>query len=263
MSDAPDILNEIVEVKRREVERLKIDRPVSTLEGMIDERRPPLNLGGALWGDSVRIIAEVKRASPSRGLLRPEFDAADLATSYVENGAAAVSVLTNVDHFQGSIEDLERVHGVANPRMVPVLRKEFIFDPYQVCEARAYGADAILLIVAILDLPVLVELLDLAKKFWMQCLVEVHDERELEAALEAGAEIVGINNRDLRTFTTDLGVTERLAALVPEGKVIVSESGISSRDHIRRIGAAGAHAALIGEALVTADDVAAKLRELT
>ena len=261
--NTPDILKEIVEVKRREVERLKVERPVSTLEGLVDAQTPALNLAGALWGDSVRIIAEVKKASPTKGLLRPDFDAADLATTYVENGAAAVSVLTNADHFQGSIEDLERVHSVASSRGVPVLRKEFIFDPYQVYEARAYGADAILLIVAMLERESLVELLSLAKKLWMQCLVEVHDERELEAALEAGAEIIGINNRDLRTFTTDLCVTERLAELVPEGKVIVSESGISSRDHIRRIRGAGAHAALVGEALVTSDDVAAKLRELT
>jgi indole-3-glycerol phosphate synthase len=260
--NTPDILKEIVEVKRREVERLKIERPVSALERLIGKRTPALNLAGALTGDSVRIIAEVKKASPTKGLLRPDFDAANLATAYVENGAAAVSVLTNSDHFQGSIEDLERVHDVASLRKVPVLRKEFIFDPYQVYEARAFGADAILLIVAMLDPSVLRELLDLAKTFWMQCLVEVHDERELEAALEAGAEIVGINNRDLRTFTTDLGVTERLAAHVSEGKVVVSESGISSREHIQRVQAAGAHAALIGEALVTASDIAAKLREL-
>jgi len=261
--DTPDILKEIVEVKWREVERLKIETPVSTLEGLIDTQTPALNLAGALWGDSVRIIAEVKKASPAKGLLRHDFDAADLATAYVENGAAAVSVLTNADHFQGSIEDLKRVHDVTAPRRVPVLRKEFMFDTYQVYEARAFGADAILLIVAMLDPSVLRELLDLAKTFWMQCLVEVHDERDLQAALEAGAEIVGINNRDLRTFTTDLGVTERLAAQIPEGRVIVSESGISSRDHIQRVRAAGAHAALIGEALVTADDIGAKLRELT
>ena len=261
--DTPDILKEIVEVKWREVERLKIETPVSTLEGLIDTQTPALNLAGALWGDSVRIIAEVKKASPAKGLLRHDFDAADLATAYVENGAAAVSVLTNADHFQGSIEDLKRVHDVTAPRRVPVLRKEFMFDTYQVYEARAFGADAILLIVAMLDPSVLRELLDLAKTFWMQCLVEVHDERDLQAALEAGAEIVGINNRDLRTFTTDLGVTERLAAQIPQGRVIVSESGISSRDHIQRVRAAGAHAALIGEALVTADDIGAKLRELT
>ena len=143
-----------------------------------------------------------------------------------------------------------------------MLRKEFIFDSYQVYEARAYGADAILLIVAMLTTERLKELQELSQRFWMQCLIEVHDERELEVALDLGAEIVGINNRDLRTFVTDLEVTERLAPLVPADKIIVSESGISTPDDIERVRKAGAHAALIGEALVTASDVGAKLREL-
>ena len=262
MTDTPDILRRIVEVKRREVERLKVERPVPALEKLIEAKPPPLNLAGALWGDSVRIIAEVKKASPAKGLLRPGLDVVELASSYVENGAAAISVLTNVDHFQGSIEDLERVHGVAAPQSVPVLRKEFIFDPYQVFEARAHGADAILLIVAMLTRPLLRELMEVAKSLWLQCLVEVHDEGEIEAALEEEAEILGINNRDLRTFETDLSVTERLAKLVPEGKIVVSESGIGSRSDIRRVKGAGAHAALIGEAFVIASDPGAKLREL-
>ena len=148
--DTPDILKEIVAVKRREVERLKVETPVPDLEARIERRNPPLNFGGALMGASVRIIAEVKKASPAKGLLRAGFDPVDLATAYVENGAAAISVLTNAGHFQGSIDHLAAVHSVANPKGVPVLRKEFIFDPYQVHEARAYGADAILLIVAML-----------------------------------------------------------------------------------------------------------------
>jgi indole-3-glycerol phosphate synthase len=213
-------------------------------------------------GGSVRIIAEVKKASPAKGLLRPDFDPVALAGAYVENGAAAISVLTNADHFQGSIDHLAAVHSVANPRGVPVLRKEFIFDPYQVHEARAYGADAMLLIVAMLTPDDLADLMALAQRFWMQCLVEVHDEEELRVALDAGAEIVGINNRDLRTFRTSLDVTERLASLVPEGKVLVSESGIRSRGDIERLHEAGAHAALIGEALVVAGDAGSKLREL-
>ena len=157
---------------------------------------------------------------------------------------------------------MAQVHSVAEGHSVPVLRKEFIFDPYQVVEARAYGADAILLIVAMLPPSLLVELMEEASRFWMQSLVEVHDEDELQAALEAGAEVVGINNRDLRTFETDLATTERLARLVPEGKIVVSESGIASRSDIRRIRAAGAHAALIGESLVAAPDPGAKLRSL-
>ena len=232
------------------------------LEKRIETQAPTLNLAGALFGDSVRIIAEVKKASPSKGLLREDFNPTSLAETYADRGAAAISVLTNADHFQGSIEHLRDVHSVANPRKIPVLRKEFIFDPYQVYEARAYGADAILLIVAMLKPDELRALMALSQQFWMQCLVEVHDEEELKVALDAGAEIVGINNRDLRTFITDLEVTERLASKVPFGKVIVSESGINNRQHLRRIKAAGAHAALIGEALVTAPDVGAKLGEL-
>jgi indole-3-glycerol phosphate synthase len=260
--DPPDILERIVEVKRREIERLKVDSPLPHLERRIQRQGPPLNLAGVLWGDPVRIIAEVKKASPSKGLLRPDFDPASLAAAYAENGAAAISVLTNADHFQGSIEHLEAVGRVANPRGIPVLRKEFIFDPYQVYEARAYGADAILLIVAMLTPGSLAELMELAKSFWMQCLVEVHDESELTVALDAGAEIVGINNRDLRTFETDLAVTERLAPTVPDGTIIVSESGIRGPDDIQRVRLAGADAALVGESLITAPDIGAKLREL-
>ena len=258
----PEILKGIVEVKRNEVEHLKIEVPVSSLERRIEGQRPALNLAGALLGDQVRIIAEIKKASPAKGVLRRDFDPVSLATTYADNGAAAISVLTNVHHFQGSIEHMESVAVTVGPRGLPVLCKEFIFDPYQVFEARAYGADAILLVVAVLTPERLVELKELAERFWMQCLVEVHDEEELKVALAAGAEIVGINNRDLRTFKTDLEVTERLAPLVPGDKVIVSESGISHRDHIQRVKKAGAHAALIGEALITAPDVGSKLRSL-
>ncbi len=260
--DTPDILNEILAAKRREVERLRVEAPISGLEKRIEGQKAALDLAGALRGDSVRVIAEVKKASPSRGLLRADFDPASLADVYAKNGAAAISVLTNAEHFRGSIRHLEAVHEVVNSRGAPVLRKEFVFDPYQVYEARAYGADAILLIVAILTPRALTDLRQLAERFRMQCLVEVHDEEELSVALDSGAEIVGINNRDLRTFKTDLGVTERLASLVPGDKIIVSESGISNREHIHRVGNAGAHAVLVGEALVTAGDPGAKLREL-
>ena len=258
----PNILKQIVAVQRREVERLKVEVPASQLERRIEERTRPQNLAGALWGDTVRVIAEVKKASPTRGVLRADFDPASLAAAYADNGAAAISVLTNAAHFQGSVEHLEAVHKAVGEGGIPVLRKEFIFDPYQVCEARAYGADAVLLIVSILSPRLLGELLKVAQSFWMQALVEVHDEEELKVALDAGAEIIGINNRNLHTFDTDLAVTERLAPLIPADRVIVSESGISSRDHIERLQKAGVHAVLVGEALVTADDPDARLREL-
>ena len=256
------ILDRILQAKRREVEDLKARVPLSELEERIQKQPPPLNFGGALWGPEVRLIAEVKKASPSRGLLRSEFDPPSLANAYLDNGAAAISVLTEADHFQGSLEHMAQVKEAAHPRGVPVLRKDFIFDEYQVYEARAYGADALLLIVAAITPQCLQDLLRLGQRLWMQCLVEVHNEEELATALDAGAEVIGINNRDLLTFVTDLSVTERLAPRVPKGKIIVSESGISTREHIRRLKGLGVHAALVGEALVTAPDVAAKVREL-
>ena len=260
----PDILQKIIAVKRGEVERLKAQVHRSELERRIEApgHPPPLNMAGALMGDDVRVIAEVKKASPTKGLLRADFDPVALARAYADNGAAAVSVLTDERHFQGSIEHLAAVRKELGARGVPVLRKEFIFDDYQVCEARAAGADAILLIVSMLSPVRLKALIELAQGFWMQCLVEVHNGDELDAAVEAGAEIIGINNRNLHTFNVDLGVTERLAPLMPAGKIVVSESGIQSREDVRRLGQAGAHAVLIGEALVTAADPGARLRAL-
>ena len=262
MPDTPDILKKIVEVERRRVERRKVDEPAAELERRIEAQRPPLNLAGALLGDRVRVIAEVKKASPAAGAIREDVDPAALAATYAEAGAAAISVLTNMEHFRGSLEDMAMVREAVNPRGLPVLRKEFVFDPYQVYEARAHGADAILLIVAILTPRSLRELMDRAQELWMQCLVEVHDEEELRAAIDAGAEIVGVNNRDLHTFKTDLGVTERLAPAVPSGKIIVSESGIRTRADLERARRAGAQAVLVGEALVSAADPGAKLKEL-
>ena len=235
--------------------------PLQALDERVASQHPPLNLSGALLGERVRLIAEVKKASPSRGLLSPDFDPVRLARTYVENGAAAVSVLTD-PRFQGTLEHLTAVKAELASTGAPVLRKDFIFDPYQVYEARAHGADAILLIVSILSAAELSDLLALSRSLWMQCLVEVHTQQELETALEAGAEIVGINNRDLRTFRTSLAVTDALAGSVPRGKVVVSESGISEADHMRTLRRLGVHAALVGEALVTAPDVGAKVREL-
>ena len=255
------ILDDIVASKRREVEESKGRIPLEALDERIASQPPALNLSGALLGDRVRLIAEVKKASPSRGLLSPDFDPVRLATAYVNNGAAAVSVLTD-PRFQGALEDLSAVKMALAPSGAPVLRKDFTFDPYQVHEARAHGADAILLIVSILSPADLKDLLALARRFWMQCLVEIHSLEELETALEAGAEIIGINNRDLRTFHTSLSVTEELAPRVPRGKVVVSESGISEPDHMRALRRLGVHAALVGEAIVTAPDVGARVREL-
>ena len=262
MPEMPSILDEIVAAKRVELAEAMQAMPLADVEQAASNQPRPLNLSGALIGGGIRLIAEVKKASPSRGLLSPDFDPVRLAETYVTNGAAAVSCLTD-PRFQGELAHLSAIKQSGASGRAPVLRKDFIFDPYQVYEARAAGADGILLIVAILDPTQLKELLATAQSLWMQCLVEVHDETELETAVDAGAEIIGINNRDLHTFTTDLAVTQRLAPLVPRGKVVVSESGIFTRDDLRLLNRARVNAVLVGEALVTAIDVAAKVRELS
>ena len=258
----PSILDEIVAAKRVELAESKTQVSLGDLEKAAGGQPRPLNLSGALLGGGVRLIAEVKKASPSRGLLMPDFDHLKLAETYAGNGAAAISCLTDA-RFQGELDHLRQIKETGASQRAPVLRKDFIFDPYQIVETRAAGADALLLIVAILEPGQLKELLEATQAHWMQCLVEVHDEGELDTALDAGAEIIGINNRDLHTFTTDLAVTERLAPLVPRGKQVVSESGIFTREHLRRLDRAGVSAALVGEALVTAQDVGEKVRELT
>ena len=256
------ILDEIVAAKRVELAKSKTQVSITDLEAVAARQPRPLNLSGALLGGGVRLIAEVKKASPSRGLLMPDFDHLKLAETYASNGAAAISCLTE-PRFQGELAHLRQIKETGASQRAPVLRKDFIFDPYQIVETRAAGADALLLIVAILAPTQLRELLDVAQSHWMQCVVEVHDEDELETAVDAGAEIIGINNRDLHTFTTDLVVTERLAPLVPRGKQIVSESGIFTRDHLRQLNRFRVNAALVGEALVTASDIGEKVRELT
>ena len=256
------ILDKILDAKREELARHKRELPFAELEAQVKASPFPLNLSGALWGERVRLIAEVKKASPSKGLLAAEYDPAALAAQYVANGAAAVSVLTEADHFQGSLAHLRAVKAVAGPEGAPVLRKDFLFDAYQLYEARANGADAALLIVAALEREQLRELLAAAQGVWLQCLVEAHDEREVETALACGAEIVGINNRDLRTFAVDTTLAARLRPLVPQGRMVVAESGISSRDDVLALKSAGVNGILVGEALMTADDVGAKVREL-
>ena len=256
------ILNRIVEVKRPEVERRKQEEPLPVLEERVAALPVPLNLSGALLGNDIRLIAEAKKASPSKGLLREQYDPAALARAYAENGAAAVSVLTERDHFQGGLEHLVAASEVLQPLAVPLLRKDFIFDPYQVYEARAYGADALLLIVAILTPERLESLLSACRSIWVQALVEVHSEEEMGVALAAGAEVIGINNRDLRTFTTDISLTERLAPKVPRGRIVVSESGIHTHEDMERLRRVGVHAVLVGEELVTSPNPGARAREL-
>jgi indole-3-glycerol phosphate synthase len=212
-------------------------------------------------GGSMRVIAEVKRRSPSAGeIRRADTPAAEVAMSYAQAGAAAISVLTDREYFGGTLSDLESVGAAVD---VPLLRKDFTVDEVQVYESRASGASAVLLIVRILDDAQLRDYRQLAESLGMSALVEVHDEVELERAVASGAGIIGVNNRDLSTFVTDLAVTERLAPGVPAGTILVGESGIRSAADVERLAAAGAHAVLVGEALMRSGDVGGTLREMS
>jgi indole-3-glycerol phosphate synthase len=255
------ILDRIIVEKRAELATAKSAVPLAKVKLRSEGAPGARSFSAALKRPGLGLIAEVKKASPSRGLLRADFDPVGLAEAYRDAGAAAISVLTDEKHFQGSLSHLRAVRG-ALADGPPLLRKDFLFDEYQVHEARCHGADAILLITAVLEDDVLRELITLAASLLMEALVEVHDERELERAIAAGARIIGINNRDLRTFEVDLATSERLAPLIPAGVTVVAESGIFTRDDVRRLDACGADAVLIGEALVTSDDPAAKVREL-
>ena len=254
------ILDEIVRTKRREVTARKAARPQAELEKMIAGRPPARDFKAALDADAgCAIIAEVKRRSPSRGLLRADFDPVRIAREYESHGAAAVSELTDETFFGGSDADLSAVKIAVS---LPVLRKEFIIDPYQVYETRAIGADALLLIAAILTEGQLREYRDLAASLGLAALVEVRDREELEKALSVGAEIIGINNRDLKTFVTDIRTSITLAPLIPKDRIAISESGIRTRGEIETLLKAGIRAFLIGETLIAASEIGPKLGEL-
>ncbi|HEV8574132.1 MAG TPA: indole-3-glycerol phosphate synthase TrpC [Dehalococcoidia bacterium] len=254
-------LDQIIADKREELAAAKAALPLADMRALAAEAPQSRGFEAALRQTTSALIAEVKKASPSRGLLRADFNPVALATDYAVAGASAISVLTDAKHFQGSLEDLRAIRQ-ALPDGPPLLRKDFLFDEYQLYEARAAGADAVLLITAILELPLLCDLIALAKAIGMNALVEVHDEADLERAIAADTTIIGINNRDLRTFEVDLTTTEHLAPLAPAGATLVAESGIFKREDILRLQNCGVHAVLIGEALVTAPDPGAKIREL-
>jgi indole-3-glycerol phosphate synthase len=253
-------LDKIVAEKRKALQKRQKVMPLSALEDAIKQKPAPLDLAEALKGDGISLIAEVKRASPSKGDLNINLDAVTLAKTYARCGTKAISVLTEERYFKGSGQDLEAVKKALPD--VPVLRKDFILDPYQLYEARAWGADAVLLIVAILDDNVLRHLIAESQRLAMQCLVEVHNEDELKRALKCDVKVIGINNRNLQTLKVDINVTNKLRPLVPSECLVVSESGIKGRADIEKLRAWGVDAVLIGEALVTAKDVPAKIKEL-
>lgn len=256
------ILDSIVEKKR---ERLRTEMEQMTLEGWKQKLKGPglhrpLDFAKALKRDGeLSIIAEIKKASPSAGIISDSFDPVRIAREYMKSEVQAISVLTEKDFFLGDDEYLVKVRQTSP---LPVLRKDFIVDLWQVYQARVMGADAILLIVALLDDELLNKMLIVANITGMQCLVEVHDEVELERALNAGAKIIGINNRNLKTFEVDLGTTERLINKIPRDRVVVSESGIKTSEDMKYIKSVGADAVLIGETIMRAPSVQDKIREL-
>ena len=254
-----EFLATIVEHVRKGVERRRLEMPLSALRERPLFHAPTRRFAARLTGNSRRIIAEVKKVSPSKGLIREDFDPIEIARDCTRHGASALSVLTEERFFQGSLMYLEQIHDVV---AVPLLRKDFMLDSYQLVEAKSYGADAVLFIAALLDRNLLRELREEATGLTLDALVEVHNELELDSAVKAGAQLIGINNRDLRTFEVSLATTERLAPLLPPGTPAVCESGIDSLEQIRRVENLGIHVFLIGESLMRAPQPGKKLREL-
>ena len=259
----PDILRKIEAYKRREIAEAKVRMPFKTLERKAREHDPPRGFVKAIERQHsqgrIALIAEVKKASPSKGVIRPDFDAAKIAAAYEKGGATCLSVLTDAPSFQGSLANLEAARKAA---VMPALRKDFMLDPYQVYEARAYGADCILIILASVSDSEAKALNAAAHDLRMDVLVEVHDEEELKRALQLEARLIGVNNRDLHTFKTTLETTERLAPKIPKDRIVVAESGISTHEDCVRLERAGVATFLVGESLVKEKDVAAATRAL-
>jgi indole-3-glycerol phosphate synthase len=253
------ILDQIAATVREALEVTKQRTPLAELQRLSANSEAPRDFRAVLRGEGIKIIAEVKRASPSKGCFAPNLDVAALVQSYTRGGAAAVSVLTEPDYFKGSLDDLTAARQATH---LPLLRKDFIVDTYQLYEARTHGADAVLLIAALLSAQELCQLLSAVHDLGMAALVEVHAEQEIEKALDAKASLIGINNRNLADFTVDLGTTRRLRPLIPPDVTVVSESGITSFNDVASLRSAGASAVLVGETLVISADPEARLREL-
>lgn len=252
------ILDEIIAAKRRELEEKKERFSADRLLEIAESMEPPRDFAGALRAEGLQIIAEIKKASPSAGVLCEDFDPRRFARIYEQNGAAAISVLTDARFFQG---DDRYVADARRECSLPVLRKEFIVEDYQIYEARVLAADAVLLLARVLDDEELEYFIWLAGDLGMAALVETHTAEDVQRAVAAGAEVIGINNRDLATFETDIGHTLELRPLVPEERLVVTESGINTRADLERLAECGVDAALIGGCLMAAEDVGAKLRE--
>lgn len=263
MQDTPDILKRILARKAEEIDARNRRISLQELGERVEDADPPRGFVGSLQAKIdaglPAVIAEIKKASPSRGILREDFDPAGIAVSYAQAGAACLSVLTDIDFFKGDDSYLQQARAACS---LPVLRKDFVIDPYQVYEARVLGADCILLIVAALGNSMLKELYQLAEHLGMDALIEVHDRQELERALAIPSPMIGINNRDLRSFETRLDVTLGFLDLITDGRIVVTESGIHTRADVMLMRSKGVNAFLVGEAFMKAAEPGIKLAEL-
>ena len=253
------ILEKILHARVQELIGAKSKLPAISIESVLERAAEVRPLQNALNARTPAIIAEIKRASPSAGLIRRDFDPIRIAREYQDSGAAACSVVTEVKYFRGGLETLALLRWNTK---IPLLRKDFIIDPYQVLEARHAGADAVLLVAALAEAPLLKSLREEAERYGMEALIEVHNESELARALDAGATMIGVNNRDLRTFEVSLDVSLNLARLIPKGVLAVSESGIRTAEDLRRLSDAGYRAFLVGEHLMRSPSPGAALRDL-
>lgn len=253
------MLEKMLDAKRKEIEERKRQTPLSLLRKHLETRKPTRDFKASLRGKGIQLIGEIKKSSPVRGLLRKEFQPVTLALAYQNGGAASLSVLTDEPFFGGHLSYIQEIKSSV---ALPILRKDFILDEYQIYESAGVASDAVLLISAILSEEALRQLMQKSVELGMASLVEVHSEEDLKKALQSGCEIIGVNNRDLRTFAVDLSTSERLIGRIPKGKIVVSESGIQTREEVRRLEALGFHAVLIGQAFMERPDLEEAIHEV-
>ena len=258
----PSILENIILTKQKYLALQKENIPIELLIKDIEKNTIPKNFSGSLMGDRVMLIAEMKKASPSKGIISEDYDPKQLAIEYSESNVAAISILTDKDFFQGDISHLSEVSSLLTSTSVPIFRKDFIIDEYQIYESRKHGADSLLLMVSALEPSRLKELIELCNTLWIQPLVETHNKEELQIAIDSGADIIGINHRNLHDFSMDMNLVEKLMPLIPNGKIVVAESGIDSYEDVRRMKNLGVNAVLVGESIMRSENIGLKIREL-
>ena len=262
MMEKPSILENIILAKEKYLDNQKQITPIELLIRDIEQNNIPKNFSGSLMGDSVMLIAEMKKASPSKGIISEKYDPKEIALKYSEANVAAISILTDIDLFQGYISHLSDVSSLLKTTSIPIFRKDFIIDEYQIYESRKHGADSLLLMVSVLDPLKLKELIELCNQLWIQPLVEIHNKEELQIALDSGADIIGINHRNLHDFSMDMNLVEKLMPKIPNGKIVVAESGIDSYEDIKRMKSLGVNAVLVGESIMRAKNISMKINEL-